>query len=392
MTSSSRTSSPAARPTPVRLHPPPYRQCPHRAGRLHRGEYAGGCRTQPTVSPENNDGTCYPVRWSPDGEVETPKIAWFNKYVVDTVTETDRISRVSDTMVTKYTYTNPAWGKETTSSPIRPCVPTVCGVATSRWHGRGEQEQRRVSGCHPVPVLLDRPLLPRRGRCGQGFQGEETLLADDAPQYAGMVAETISYAGTDGPVVKRTLNYPWSKQTASRTRDRQRHLAPLCPPDRRPAYGRDPEGRRQLAGGTHRDRGRPRPRPSRPGADIRGQAVRRRRDLPRDAAPGPSTRTTRRRAHRPAQAGQYEATSCAAYDSADPATQLISATRTSYDGPRLRRRAGQGPRTSHHPPRRLRLLRRHHHHVRPAGPHPHASPSRARAGPRRSTPPLPVAR
>lgn len=49
--------------------------------------------------------------------------------------------------------------------------------------------------------------------------GTHTLLADDAPQYAGMTAETIAYRDADKRIHKRTLNYPWSKQTASRSRE-----------------------------------------------------------------------------------------------------------------------------------------------------------------------------
>ncbi|MFI2125741.1 polymorphic toxin-type HINT domain-containing protein [Streptomyces sp. NPDC020299] len=48
-----------------------------------------------------------------------------------------------------------------------------------------------------------------------------TLLTDDAPQYAGMTAETITYRDSDGQVLNRTLNYPWSKQTASRSRENE---------------------------------------------------------------------------------------------------------------------------------------------------------------------------
>ncbi|WP_322110722.1 hypothetical protein [Streptomyces atratus] len=73
--------------------------------------YKGGCRTQPDVDQSKNTGTCYPTRWSPDGEEDKPALSWFNKYVVDSVTETDKITGVSDRITTKYSYSGAAWGK-----------------------------------------------------------------------------------------------------------------------------------------------------------------------------------------------------------------------------------------------------------------------------------------
>jgi RHS repeat-associated protein len=56
------------------------------------------------------------------------------------------------------------------------------------------------------------------GGAAKDSKGEVTLAADDAPQYAGLPAEAITYDGTGGRILKRTLNFPWSKQTASRER------------------------------------------------------------------------------------------------------------------------------------------------------------------------------
>jgi RHS repeat-associated protein len=51
--------------------------------------------------------------------------------------------------------------------------------------------------------------------------GAHSLVADDAPQFAGMVAESLTYRDSDGQLLKQTLNYPWSKQTASRARENE---------------------------------------------------------------------------------------------------------------------------------------------------------------------------
>ncbi|GAA4936429.1 RHS repeat-associated core domain-containing protein [Streptomyces coeruleoprunus] len=181
--------------------------------------YKGGCKVQPTSVPENdNHGTCYPVRWSPDGEVEKPALAWFNKYVVHTVTETDRITGVSDRITTRYDYKNPAWGKSDDEFS-RPELRTY-----SEW--RGYQQVTTVKG-KKIKPSASQPQTQSytvtryfRGAGGEvkDSKAAVTLLADDAPQYAGMVAESLTYDATGGRVVQRTLNFPWSRQTASRHR------------------------------------------------------------------------------------------------------------------------------------------------------------------------------
>ncbi|WP_189145389.1 ricin-type beta-trefoil lectin domain protein [Streptomyces lacrimifluminis] len=296
--------------------------------------YTGGCRTQPTVSPENNDGTCYPVRWSPDGEVETPKIAWFNKYVVDTVIETDRISGVSDAMVTKYTYKNPAWGKDDDEFS----KPSLRTYGVWRGYQQVETAEGAENGGATAGVTQTQSYSVVRYFRGAGgavkdSKGEVTLLADDAPQYAGMVAETISYTGTGGPAVKRILNYPWSKQTASRTRDNDTSplLAHRTGVRRTDAIQKVSDSWQAVRTETEVD-------------PDHGLPVQVQTSVVKPGSGGAETfseyRCTRTEYANNVTAANIiglpkqvrtTATSCAAHDSADPATQLISATRTSYD-------------------------------------------------------------
>lgn len=300
--------------------------------------YDGGCRTQPTVSPENNHGTCYPVRWSPDGEVETPKIAWFNKYVVATVTETDRISGVSDQILTKYTYTDPAWGKDDDEFS----KPSLRTYGVWRGYQRVATTEGKKNNDDPAQTQSYSVVRYFRGAGGAVKDSEDkvTLLADDAPQYAGMVAETISYtgsfvpvAGTDGPVVKRTLNYPWSKQTAARTRDND--TSPLLA--QRTGVRRT-DAIQKLSDSWQAVRTEIEVDPD------HGLPVQVQTSVVKPASGGGETFseyrctkteyannvTTANIIGLPKQV-RTTATSCAAHDSADPATQLISATRTSYD-------------------------------------------------------------
>ncbi|MQY16239.1 hypothetical protein SRB5_64370 [Streptomyces sp. RB5] len=181
--------------------------------------YSGGCATQPSTTPENNTSACFPMRWSPDGELEKPALAWFNKYVAHSVVETDRISGVSDTISTRYTYTGATWDKsddEFTKPELR---------TYNVW--RGYQQVATTKGnrntAGPGLAQTQSYSVARyfRGVGGEvkDSTGKTTLLADDQPQFAGMPAETIDYRSVDGGVMNRTLFFPWSKQTASRDRD-----------------------------------------------------------------------------------------------------------------------------------------------------------------------------
>jgi YD repeat-containing protein len=184
-------------------------------------EYTGGCATEPAEDKGRSNGTCYPVRWSPDGDEKTPAKAWFNKYVVTSVTEIDKVTSHGKPVVSKYTYSGPAWAKSDDEFS-RPALRTY-----SDW--RGYREVKVTKGSESasdveVPQTQSQSLT----RYFQGTGGEikdstgtYTLLADDAPQYAGMTAEAITYLDSDGEILKRTLNFPWSKQTASRARENE---------------------------------------------------------------------------------------------------------------------------------------------------------------------------
>ncbi|MFJ5780376.1 ricin-type beta-trefoil lectin domain protein [Streptomyces sp. NPDC093094] len=189
-------------------------------------QYTGGCDAEPTLDKGENNGTCYPVRWSPDGDDKTPAKAWFNKYVVESVTEMDQITGRGKPIYTKYTYSDTAWAKSDDEFQ-RPALRTY-----SDWRGyrqvtvtKGSSTSSEQGDQNPQSLSVTRYF--------QGVGGEvkdstntHTLLADDAPQYAGMTAETLTYRDSlpvddELPLVKQSLNFPWSKQTASRSRSNE---------------------------------------------------------------------------------------------------------------------------------------------------------------------------
>ncbi|MEU9185129.1 polymorphic toxin-type HINT domain-containing protein [Streptomyces sp. NPDC048484] len=182
-------------------------------------EYKGGCASEPSEDKGKANGTCYPIRWSPDGDEKTPAKAWFNKYVVDSVTETDKVTSHGKPIYTTYDYTDPAWAKSDDEF-TRPSLRTY-----SDWRGyrkvavtKGSKSSSQ-QGDPQSQSYSDTRYFQGVGGEVKDSTGAYTLLADDAPQYAGMAAESITYLNSDKRVQKRTLNYPWSKQTASRARE-----------------------------------------------------------------------------------------------------------------------------------------------------------------------------
>ncbi|WP_404817577.1 polymorphic toxin-type HINT domain-containing protein [Streptomyces resistomycificus] len=184
-------------------------------------EYTGGCATEPTEDKGKGNGTCFPVRWSPDGDEKTPAKSWFNKYVVASVTETDKVTSHGRPVVSRYKYSTPAWAKSDDEFS-RPALRTY-----SDWRGyRQVQATKGSKSTSEVGVPQTQSQSVTRYFQGTGGEvkdstGAYTLLSDDAPQYAGMTAEAITYVDSDGEILKRTLNYPWSKQTATRARENE---------------------------------------------------------------------------------------------------------------------------------------------------------------------------
>ncbi|MET9933999.1 RHS repeat-associated core domain-containing protein, partial [Streptomyces sp. NPDC006324] len=191
-------------------------------------EYTGGCDTEPTQDLGKANGLCFPVRWSPDGEEKTPAKAWFNKYVVSSVTETDKIATLfTKPVTTGYEYDSPAWAKSEDEF-LRPALRTY-----SDWRGYRRVTVTKGSSTSGGLQLQSASVT----RYFQGTGGEVkdatdtiALLTDDAPQYAGTTAENLTFRNADdaaaylstkdaSKALKRTLTFPESTQTASRARE-----------------------------------------------------------------------------------------------------------------------------------------------------------------------------
>ncbi|MET3986988.1 RHS repeat-associated protein [Streptomyces sp. PvR034] len=194
-------------------------------GEVH-ADYSAPCPVGGThPKPEENTTRCYPVHWSPDPELETPPLQWFNKYVVERVTERDRVARQDET-VTSYTYEgDAAWGKDTDefSKPERRTYSQWRGYAsvvvkkgvTANTGGAEatEESQTRTRYFRGMSADAGRPKITVKDSTGTEDLGEDLL------PYQGRAFEDITYTKSGGSVVARTLTWTENQKTASRPRD-----------------------------------------------------------------------------------------------------------------------------------------------------------------------------
>ncbi|MFI5764369.1 ricin-type beta-trefoil lectin domain protein [Streptomyces sp. NPDC051563] len=189
-------------------------------------DYSDPCPVGGThPSPETNTTRCFPMHWSPDRDLETPPLEWFNKYVVDKVVEKDRVARQPD-VTTAYTYEgDAAWAKDTdvfskpelrTYSQWRGYASVVVNTGVTANTGKPdatEQAQTRTRFFRGMSGDAGRPKITVKDSTGTEDLGEDVL------QLQGQTAESITYTKAGGQVSSRVLNWPWLQKTASQPRD-----------------------------------------------------------------------------------------------------------------------------------------------------------------------------
>ncbi|MFF4299679.1 polymorphic toxin-type HINT domain-containing protein [Streptomyces vinaceus] len=174
--------------------------------------------------PAKNTSRCFPTHWSADPDVENPPLEWFNKYVVDKVTEKDRVGRQPD-VTTSYEYKGGgAWAKEDDEF-TRPELRTY-----NQWRGYAEVVTTRGvqpgTGGPEATEPSQSSARYFRGMSGDAGRAEITVkdstgtrdFGKDLRQYQGQAYETITYEKAGGSTASRVLTEPWSQNTATRKR------------------------------------------------------------------------------------------------------------------------------------------------------------------------------
>ncbi|MFI8822213.1 RHS repeat-associated core domain-containing protein [Streptomyces sp. NPDC053431] len=184
---------------------------------------AAQCHRAGTVvmpsSPDNNTLRCYPSYWTPAGQT-TPQLDWFNKFVVNTVTEQDPFGGGLPVQ-TSYKYLGGAAWHFNDDSLSEPKYRTW-----NQWRGYGQVEVS--TGTAPDRLTLSRSVYFR------GMKGEKLgsgtwpasltsstggVTAADEDQFAGQVFETLSYDGSGGARLASTVTTPaLGKATATHAR------------------------------------------------------------------------------------------------------------------------------------------------------------------------------
>jgi RHS repeat-associated protein len=175
--------------------------------------------TNKPSSPQNNTMRCYPVKWSPPG---FPKQTdYFNKYVVNTVTQTDRTGS-GPRVLTHYSYlSDPAWHYADDDGLI-----TDDAKTWSQW--RGYQKVGVTSGDPGEQTYTESTYF--RGMNGDYLTDTTTRSVSvpdslggtfpDEDAYAGMTRETRTLLGPQGAEISGEIDDPWqSAATATRTID-----------------------------------------------------------------------------------------------------------------------------------------------------------------------------
>ncbi|MFJ3961389.1 ricin-type beta-trefoil lectin domain protein [Streptomyces sp. NPDC090036] len=192
-----------------------------------RVEYSAPCAKGTTVPDQAKNPTrCFPVHWSADsglGPDKIPPLEVFNKYVVLSVVERDRVA-LRPNVTTSYDYQEgAAWAKdddEFTKPELRTysqwrgyaSVVTTTGVTANAGTPTATEQSQKLTRYFrgmstPTAVITVKDST-----------GTETL-GEDLPLYQGRTAETITYTKAGGSVETRHLTEPWkSERIAFRTR------------------------------------------------------------------------------------------------------------------------------------------------------------------------------
>ena len=178
------------------------------------------CDADSLPTPQTNTTLCYPDYFTASGD-ENPSLQWFNKYVVASVTQSDRTHSSPD-MVTRYDYRDDAaWHYDDDDGLTKEKYKTW-----SQWRGYGHVRVE-TGGQTAMDSQTDHYFL--RGMDGDrldGTGGTRSVTVDDGEgttltdtdALAGFEYRTEDYSAPGGSILDTTVNHGWYHRTASRNR------------------------------------------------------------------------------------------------------------------------------------------------------------------------------
>ncbi|WP_197085227.1 RHS repeat-associated core domain-containing protein [Saccharothrix sp. ST-888] len=193
-------------------------------GQIDVNYSAPTCDWNNLLTPQTNTTRCFPQMYQASTK-DPVTTEWFNKYVVNTVTATDRTGGAPD-MVTRYTYLgDAAWHYDDDNGLTQEKLKTW-----SQWRGYA-QTRVQTGGTGGMSTQADHFFL--RGMDGDRTDpadktkkrvvtdisdGEGGTLTDD-PAWGGYEYRTEQFDRPAGKVLAKTVNTPWKKETAKRVMD-----------------------------------------------------------------------------------------------------------------------------------------------------------------------------
>ncbi|MGW4467947.1 RHS repeat-associated core domain-containing protein [Micromonospora sp. NPDC004704] len=174
------------------------------------------CATPVTIDPATNTSSCYPVYWTPGGSAD-PVRDWFNKWAVTRVTSTDPTGGAAQT-ATSYSYTGGAAWHFDDNELVKAKNRTY-----GQFRGYVKVQTRNGDGVDDPQTLSEttyyRGMSRNNGGAAVSITDSQGGKHDDADELSGMVLESTSYRGDNGPVDSSTITSYWvSAASASRSR------------------------------------------------------------------------------------------------------------------------------------------------------------------------------
>ncbi|MGM9439843.1 polymorphic toxin-type HINT domain-containing protein [Streptomyces murinus] len=175
---------------------------------------------------ESNTTRCFP-QYIGGSSSDDSELQWFNKYVVTSVTSTDRTGGAPD-QVTGYQYLGgAAWHYDDDDGLTKEKFKTW-----SQWRGYGQVRVRTGGQGGPSAMKTQADTYFLRGMDGDRKgpdggtksvtvtlgDGEGDPITDEEPAAA-FAYKTVSYSGPDGKILAKTVKRPWHHETAKKTRD-----------------------------------------------------------------------------------------------------------------------------------------------------------------------------
>ncbi|QKW09053.1 sugar-binding protein [Streptomyces sp. NA04227] len=194
-------------------------------GQIDVNYSAAACNWTALPTPQSNTTRCFPQYIGGDA-TDDPEQQWFNKYVVNSVTATDRTGGAPD-QVTSYSYLgDAAWHYDDDDGLTKEKFKTW-----SQWRGYGHVRVQTggQGGASAMKTQSDSYFL--RGMDGDrasptgGTKSESVTLGGgegdpitDHDSAAGFAYKTASYSKPGGAVLEKTVSRPWHHETAKKTR------------------------------------------------------------------------------------------------------------------------------------------------------------------------------